>query len=66
MKFTVPDMSCGHCTAAIEKAVKTADPAAAIECDLPSRKVRVETKLSAEQVAAVIREAGYDSELSAA
>jgi copper chaperone len=66
MNFSVPDMSCGHCTAAIEKAVKTADPAAAIQCDLANRKVRIDSSLSSDQVAAVIRAAGYDAELSAA
>jgi copper chaperone len=34
MEFKVPDMSCGHCTAAIAKSVKSADPAAAVDCDL--------------------------------
>ena len=45
-RFTVPDMSCGHCTAAIEKAVKSIDPTATVACDLETKTVAVETFLS--------------------
>lgn len=64
MDFSVPDMSCGHCTAAIEKAVKTADPAAAVQCDLANRKVRIDSGSAPDQIAATIKAAGYDAELS--
>ena len=30
--FKVPDMSCGHCTATIEKAIKAIDPTASVTC----------------------------------
>lgn len=66
MKFSVPDMSCGHCTAAIESAVKSADSSAGIECDLSARQVRVDSVLSADQVLAIIRDAGYNVEPAAA
>ncbi|GEK70152.1 MULTISPECIES: heavy-metal-associated domain-containing protein [Paracoccus] len=59
MKFRVEDMSCGHCTAAIERAVTEAGGRAA--CDLPSRSVAVEG-LDAARAAQVIREAGYTPE----
>lgn len=62
MEFKVPDMSCGHCTAAIEKSVKSADPAALIDCDLVERRVKIDTALSTEQVGAAIREAGYKAQ----
>ncbi|MHA6326917.1 heavy-metal-associated domain-containing protein [Roseivivax sp. CAU 1753] len=61
MIFNVPDMSCGHCTAAIEKSVVAADPAATVTCALPDRTVTVESALSAHDVAAAIRTAGYDA-----
>ncbi len=35
--LNVPGMSCGHCTAAIETAIKTIDPAAKASCDLGAR-----------------------------
>ncbi|MBK1637266.1 heavy-metal-associated domain-containing protein [Rhodovulum adriaticum] len=59
MKFNVPDMSCGHCTAAIEKAIKAQDPGAAIDCDLDSRTVSAETSLSEAALSAALEQAGY-------
>lgn len=66
MQFNVPDMSCGHCTAAIEKSVRAADPTARVDCDLGERRVHIDSALSAEQVGAAIRDAGYDSQPVAA
>lgn len=62
MKFSVPEMSCGHCTAAIEKSVKAADPASQVECNLDSHEVSVESSLDRTAVLAAIKEAGYDAE----
>lgn len=59
MKFNVPDMSCGHCTAAIDKAVKAIDPAADVSSDLPSRTVTVISAQDAATVQAALRDAGY-------
>lgn len=61
MKFNVPEMSCGHCTGAIEKAIKAADAAASVTCDLPSRTIAVDSALSGDKLAEVIKAAGYDS-----
>jgi len=61
MEFSVPDMSCGHCTAAIEKAVKAADPAATVNCDLATHRVSVNTSLTGVDVGAAIKQAGYES-----
>ena len=58
--FNVPEMSCGHCTAAIEKAIKAIDPTATVTCDLAARAVAVETILSDRAVSEAIRDAGYD------
>lgn len=62
MEFTVPDMSCGHCTAAIEKSVKSADPAATVDCDLGERRVKIDSTLPPEALGAAIRDAGYDAQ----
>ncbi|WP_347266785.1 heavy-metal-associated domain-containing protein [Paracoccus sp. (in: a-proteobacteria)] len=56
MKFRVEDMSCGHCTAAIEKAVAEAGGRA--RTDLSTHLVEVEG-LTAAQAEQVIRDAGY-------
>ncbi|APZ51110.1 MULTISPECIES: heavy-metal-associated domain-containing protein [Rhodobacterales] len=62
MQFNVPDMSCGHCTAAIEKSVKAADPGADVACDLDTHRVSINSVLAPEQVSAAIKDAGYDAQ----
>lgn len=56
MKFRVEDMSCAHCTAAIEKAVAEAGGSAA--ADLAAKTVTVEN-IGAARAAEVITAAGY-------
>jgi copper chaperone len=58
--FKVEDMSCAHCTASIEKAIRAVDPGAAVACDLGTKEVRVDGALEAEALAAAIRDAGYE------
>ena len=64
--FNVPDMSCGHCTAAIEKAVKAIDPTATVSCDLGTKMVSVESIISDHAVSEAIRDAGYEVSAPAA
>lgn len=59
-RFDVPDMSCGHCTAAIEKSIKAIDPAAKVSCDLGNKSVEVDSFLSERAVSEAIRDAGYE------
>ncbi|GAA0303652.1 heavy-metal-associated domain-containing protein [Rhodovulum strictum] len=59
MRFSVPDMICGHCTAAIEAAIMARDPSARILCDLNAQIVQVESVLDPSAVAAAIVAAGY-------
>lgn len=58
--FKVEDMSCGHCTASIEKAIHAVDPGAQVACDLARREVRVDGARDARAVASAIRDAGYE------
>lgn len=58
-EFKLPDMSCGHCRAAVTEAVKEADANAAVDVDLSQKTVKVESGLSREQLAGVLSEAGY-------
>lgn len=60
MKFSVPDMNCGHCTAAIENSIKATDPAAEVRCDLSGRNVEVSSGLSQDVIGSAIRDAGYE------
>jgi len=60
-KFTVPEMSCGHCTSAIEKGIKGVDQAAEVTCDLSDRSVAVQSTLGNDAIVAAIKEAGYEA-----
>ena len=61
--FLVPDMTCGHCTSTIIKAVSAVDPAARVQVDLATHLVEIE---SSQTNAAVLRktiaDAGYTPE----
>lgn len=63
MKFHVPDMSCGHCVAAITTSLHAADQDATVETDLATREVSVDTTLDAAAVIQVLDRAGYPAAL---
>ena len=60
MIFSVPRMSCGHCTSAIEKGIKAKDPSAVVTTDLDLRLVTVQSNLTQSDVQTVIVGAGYE------
>ncbi len=60
-KFSVPEMSCGHCTSAIEKEIAGNDPAAKLSFDLENRTVEVTSTLDDNALLAAIKEAGYEA-----
>jgi copper chaperone len=59
VKFHVPDMSCGHCTAAITREIAALDPQAKVSTDLGARTVEVATSRSDGAVIEAIKAAGY-------
>jgi copper chaperone len=59
IEFRVNDMTCGHCVATVTKAVKAAEPAATVDIDLGTKRVRVDGTDARDKVEAAIREAGY-------
>jgi copper chaperone len=59
LRYTVEDMTCGHCVQTITRALTTLDPAAQVAIDLPSKTVEVTGEADGEAVAGAIREAGY-------
>lgn len=58
-RFTLPDMSCGHCVAAITEALKAADAQARVEIDRDAKTANVDSALTRETLAAALTEAGY-------
>tara|TARA_R110002049_G_scaffold15115_7_gene62449 strand:+ start:491 stop:826 length:336 start_codon:yes stop_codon:yes gene_type:complete len=57
--YNIPDMSCGHCKATVEKTIHSVDPAAKIAFDMPARQVSLETSSDAALVLAELAKAGY-------
>jgi copper chaperone len=60
LRYSVPDMTCGHCAQAIEKAVKSVDPQAEVAVDLTTKEVTVRSEADEARVAETIRDAGYE------
>ncbi|MFG6486473.1 heavy-metal-associated domain-containing protein [Roseateles sp. BYS78W] len=58
-RFNLPDMSCGHCVAAITEALKEADALAGVQIDLATKTAQVDSTLPRDRLAAALAEAGY-------
>lgn len=58
-ELKVENMSCGHCVARVTQAVKSVDPAARVEVDLPGKQVRIESACDMMEISAALAEAGY-------
>ncbi|MDF1803398.1 cation transporter [Thalassovita sp.] len=61
LKFTVPTMKCGHCTAAIEKSVTESDPTALLTFDVENRLVEIDSADDAADLIAAIKGAGFEA-----
>jgi len=61
--FQVSDMTCSHCVATVEKAVKGVDAAAKVDIDLGTLAVKIESNQPVERFAQAIEDAGYTGEL---
>lgn len=58
-EFKLPDMTCGHCKAAVTEALQSVDAQAQISIDLPAQLLRVESSQPQAVLAAALSEAGY-------
>jgi copper chaperone len=58
--YSVPDISCGHCKAAIEGEVGKLDGVTLVEVDVDARSVTVDGTAPDDAIRAAIDEAGYD------
>ena len=59
--LSVPEMSCGHCKASIEKTVTGVDVNARISTDLDNRTVSIESILDDIALISALKEGGYES-----
>ena len=64
-KLKVPEMSCGHCKAAVEKAVASVDAQAKVDVDLENRTVQIETSAANDALIAALKEEGYEATVAA-
>ena len=59
IELTVKDMTCNHCVGVVTKAVKSVDPNASVNVDLPSKRVQVESASGVAAFTKALEEAGY-------
>lgn len=60
-KFSIPDMSCGHCKATVEKTIKAIDPSATLDFDMAERTVAVQSVAAVDTMRAALKAAGYET-----
>lgn len=60
--YSIPDMSCGHCKAAVEKAVKALDAGAALDFDMTARRVSVQTSAPEAALLAALAAEGFPAQ----
>jgi copper chaperone len=63
LTLRIPDMSCGHCAATVENAVKSVDPDARVAIDLAARTATISASVEPAPIQEAMRVAGYDSQL---
>lgn len=60
IEFQVDDMTCGHCSRAIEQTIRDLDPGASVTVDLGTRRVSVsDASVSASALVAAMAGQGY-------
>jgi len=60
-KLNIPDMTCGHCKAAVEKAVASVDACAKVAVDLDTRTVEIDSSADLAAILAALKEEGYEA-----
>lgn len=62
MKFSIPDMTCGHCKAVVERTIIDIDSDASVVVNLGSHTAEVETTAPAEAIIEALKTEGYAAE----
>jgi len=62
--LNVPEMTCGHCKATVEKAVAGVDASASIDVDLDNRTVNIKSTLDDAALIAALKAEGYEATVS--
>ncbi len=61
-KFSIPDMTCGHCKKTVEEAIHQLDTEARIEIDLDKHVASVASSIGAAQLISALDDAGYPAQ----
>ncbi|WP_371685969.1 heavy-metal-associated domain-containing protein [Nitratireductor sp. OM-1] len=64
--LNVPDMTCGHCAKAVTEAVKSVDSNAAVNVDLETKTVQIDSQSADAAVIQALDAAGYPSDVKSA
>jgi copper chaperone len=59
-EFIVEGMSCGHCVNAVTTAIHALDPAATVNVDLGTKRVRVDSDVDGFLLSRALVDAGYE------
>lgn len=59
IELNLPDMTCGHCASTVAKTVALVDPAAKVEVDLDSKRVKIQSAEDRQDFAEALTDAGY-------
>ncbi len=59
MRLSIPDMSCDHCKAAVERTVIDIDSRADVIVNLSRKTAEVKTTAAPEAITAALKAAGY-------
>ncbi|WP_417259645.1 heavy-metal-associated domain-containing protein [Celeribacter sp.] len=61
--FSVPDMTCGHCKAAITEALEAVDDGVDIEANMETREIEVHSTAGDAAILKALNDAGYPAQL---
>ncbi|RUS58653.1 copper chaperone [Pseudorhodobacter sp. E13] len=60
--LSIPDMSCGHCKAAVETAIRKLDPGAQVQVDLTTRRAEITSSQTVPAMIAALAAVGFPAE----
>ncbi|KQO00282.1 MULTISPECIES: heavy-metal-associated domain-containing protein [Stenotrophomonas] len=66
MELHIGNMTCGGCARSVTATVKEVDPAATVEIDLATKRVRIASTQPAERFASALDEAGFPPQVEQA
>ncbi|MCU9849799.1 heavy-metal-associated domain-containing protein [Defluviimonas sp. WL0024] len=63
MKFLIPDMSCGHCKAVVERTIIDLDSNADVVVNVAAKTAEVKTTSAPEAILTALKAEGYPAKL---